>query len=321
MERPHRRVLFALLSVLILSCALAGTASASEIVARNALKIAIKVDGKGHAVVYYKIGGKPYHPVFWGAKNAYTPHANLKQISFKRDYSGGFQRLHTPLWKNIKNKCRRYDGPALPWYVAGCKAPDGSYWTLQRWQRMLPNLGYKPWKAAQKVQELHLAHWTRGNIAHLDLYADWAYSSHFHHLFGRMTYRGVPVYGFGATHTGNPTDDYGRNVYVDTYNSRYAAGWRRENSFLTHRNAGNFCYLFFSRKSYYDSSTRPAGNGQRYRATVIGPGVTPDVRTYVNGLADFDENDPDQVDYENQMDALNRELARNDVSNTPCTNN
>ena len=69
---------------------------------------------------------------------------------------------------------------------------------------------------------------------------DWVYSKHFHHLFGRYTYLGQPVYGFDATRTGSPTDTFGRNVYLDTYNSAYGPDWRRENSFLAHRPNGSF---------------------------------------------------------------------------------
>ena len=58
---------------------------------------------------------------------------------------------------------------------------------------------------------------------------------------------------------------------MDTLDSAYGAGWRRENSFLTHGVTGGFCYGF------YPHGSRPSGRGQRYRATVIGPGVTPDV--------------------------------------------
>ena len=49
------------------------------------------------------------------------------------------------------------------------------------------------------------------------------------------TYQGQPVYGFENTGSGNPTDSYGRNVYLDTFNSRYGSGWKRENGFLSHR--------------------------------------------------------------------------------------
>lgn len=45
----------------------------------------------------------------------------------------------------------------------------------------------------------------------------------------------------------------------------------RENSFLAHSGTGVFCYSFNPHASH------PAGNGTKYRATVEGPGVTPDV--------------------------------------------
>jgi phosphoketolase len=56
---------------------------------------------------------------------------------------------------------------------------------------------------------------------------------------------------------------------VDTYTSRYGRGRKRENGFLTHRGTGAFCYGF------YPHGNRPIGRGEEYRATVMGPGVTP----------------------------------------------
>jgi len=38
---------------------------------------------------------------------------------------------------------------------------------------------------------------------------------------------------------------------------------------LTHRSSGGFCYGF------YPHGNRPVGKGTQYRATVMGPGVTP----------------------------------------------
>ena len=46
---------------------------------------------------------------------------------------------------------------------------------------------------------------------------------------------------------------------------------KRENSFLTHAPGGAFCY------GSYPHGARGVGSGTRYRATVIGPGVTPEV--------------------------------------------
>jgi hypothetical protein len=292
--------------------AVAQPAGATKMIARNASSVQIKVDGKGRAVVYYTRGGKRYHPAFWGAVNARPPSRTVPQVKFRADYSGGTMRLGFPLWKTIRNRCRPYDGPPLPLLVTACKAPDGSYWALQRWQRLLPFLGYRPWTSLQRARELHLSHWT-GPLARLELYADWAYGGKRHHLFGRLSYRGNAVYGFAYSNTLGPLDGYGRNVFLDTYNSRYGAGWRRENAFLSHRPGGNFCYLFFNRPSYYDSTTRPPGNGKRYRGTVLGPGVTPIVRSYVKGLPNYDPDNPEHVDHEREMNELGDRFAARDT--------
>jgi hypothetical protein len=46
---------------------------------------------------------------------------------------------------------------------------------------------------------------------------------------------------------------------------------------------------------------RPPGNGQRYRITVEGPGVTPDIKWEGPGLPNFNRNNPQQVAYEREM--------------------
>ena len=310
---PRLRLLVLLASALVALLAVS-SASASEIVTRNAKNVSVKVDAKGHAVIYYTVGTKRFYPVFWGAVNARPPSRTRAQVAFRRDYSGGYMKLGTPLWKNIRNVCRPYAGPALAWYVTGCTAPDGSHWVLQSWQRRLPNLGMTPWLAEQRVWELHLSHFT-GDPAVLEIYADYIYwGGLFHHIFGRLTYKGQPVYGFENTGSGNPTDSYGRNVYIDTFNSRYASGWRRENGFLTHRYGGTFCYGFYPHEryaSYPDGPQRPRGNGERYRATVMGPGVTPLAFWSGAGLSEW-TNSPDQNDHEDRMNRISNTMMAND---------
>jgi hypothetical protein len=166
------------------------------------------------------------------------------------------------------NVCAQYRGPAIPWRIAACTAPDGTHWAVQAWQRMLPNYGATATKE-RAAWELRLSHWS-GPLARLELHADWSYRR-FDHLYGRLTYRGRAVFGFRATRFGAPLDSYGRNVYIDTFGSAYGDGWRRENSLLTHRPRGGFCYTLAPHGGH------EAGTGTRYRATVIGPGVTPDV--------------------------------------------
>ncbi len=195
-------------------------------------------------------------------------------MEFKIDYSGGWGTFHKPIWKTMKNRL-----PAVrrarrcPGCVKACKAPDGSYWALQVWQRMLPNLGMTPWRTSQKAWELHISHWS-GELPVVEMYLDWIYSQKFHHLFGRFTYKGVPVHGFKATSERQPARHYGRNIYVDTYNSAYGKGWKRENSFLMHNPRGNFCYGFYMHDRYPGyprGPKRPKGHGSKYRWTIDGP--------------------------------------------------
>jgi hypothetical protein len=259
---------FAFACAVLAAVALAPAAQASELIDRNASGISLAVSRDGKALVTYRAQGKLHRVLAWGAVNAITPTRDRPQVKFKLDYSGGWGTFRRPVWKTLRDACRPYDGPQLRWVVASCRAPDGSYWALQTWQRMLPNYGLAP-TPKQAVWELRLSHWT-GEPAVLEIGTNWAYRR-FDHIFGRFTYRGSSVYGFRSTSAGVPLDTFGRNLYVDTFNSAYGPGWKRENSFLTHTGSGAFCYGF------YRHGPRPAGAGDRYRATIIGPGVTPDV--------------------------------------------
>jgi hypothetical protein len=277
------------ISAAVVALAAAGAGQASEIIDRNAQNVRLAVDGSGQALVTYRVGGRVMHVRAWGAIDARQPSTSRRQVSFKKDYSGR-------AWTSFRNRCRAYDGPALAFRVAACAAPDGSYWALQSWRRTLPNFDGRA-GGPLGAWELHLSHWS-GSIATLEAWTDWVYDGRFHHLFGRLTYAGHPVYGFSANRYGSPTDSYGRNIYVDTFNSRYGKGWRRENAFLAHRPTGIFCYGF------YKFSPRGPGNGAQYRLTAIGPGVTPDVSVTLPGLHDYDANNSADVAYERQQNAL-----------------
>lgn len=241
----------------------------SELIDRNATRVTLEVSVTGQALVSYTARGRRWNVLAWGATNALPPTQGKRQVEFKLDYSGGWGTYKKHVWKTFQNVCRPYKGEPLAWVVLACSAPDGSHWALQSWQRLLPNYGLEP-TPAQAAWELRLSHWT-GEMAVLTVKPNWAYKT-FDHLFGSFTYRGAPVYGFTSTSTGVPLDTWGRNVYVDTFNSAYGAGWLRENSLLVHKGSGVFCYGF------YPHGTRPAGHGEKYRATIIGPGVTPDVK-------------------------------------------
>jgi hypothetical protein len=243
----------------------------------------LTVDRQGRAHVAHRSGGRRTSLVARGAINARTPTRRCRRSSS----SSATENLR---YGEAGGVCLPYDGPPLAWLVKACKAPDGRYWALQSWQRLKPNFG-----GTTGAWELHLSHW-RGAIAQLVVHQNWAYGN-VRHIFGRLTYDGVGLYGFTSTGQGNPLDSYGRNGHVDTFDSAFGKGWHRANSFLTHHNGhtlGDFCYGF------YPYAGHPSGDGTKYRATVEGPGATPDVMWTADDIGPFDQ------DVQNQMRSLER---------------
>jgi hypothetical protein len=258
-------------SLAVLTLLLTGTAATpafgSAIIGRDVSRPTVTIDSRGRAHVTYRVGGVTKTLVASGAINARAPSTNRPQVRFKLQYG-------------VKGRgvCLPYDGPPLAWLIKACKAPDGSYWALQSWVRLKRSYG-----GTSGSRELHLSHW-RGPLASLVIYQNWA-ERKYRHLFGRLTYQGRGVYGFKATPPGAPLDGYGRNIYLDTFDSAYGKGWHRENGFLTHhrgKTLGDFCYGFFPHGSHR------AGKGTRYRATAEGPGVTPDVLWAADDIGPFD---------------------------------
>ncbi len=244
----------------------ASPAWGSQLIARNAKDVRLEVNGSGKALLTYRSKGELHRVLAWGAVNAAPSESGQRQVAFQVDYSGGWGSHHRPVWKTFRTACTPVDVP-LAWLVAACRASDGSYWALQSWRRTLKIYGERT-APARAGWELRLSHWT-GAVPKLEVRFGWTYRR-FHQIYGRLTYRGLPVYGFSHKPTGEPLDDYGRNIYVDTLDSAYGRGWRRENGFLTHNPTGGFCYGF------YPHGNRPSGRGTQYRATVMGPGVAPD---------------------------------------------
>jgi hypothetical protein len=287
-------------------------AAASDLLDLNATDVSLAVNG-GTGLVTYRANGRTRHVLVWGAVNARQPDPGRPQVRFHKDYSGGLRTQGRAAWVRFANRCRPYDGPRLEYFVAGCRAPDGSYWALQRWQRNLPHRGFAPWTPWQSAWELRLSHWT-GSVAEAELYADWAFRGDAHGLFGRLTYRGAPVHGFHTTSSGEPTDGYGRSLYIDTFDSPYGPGWRRDTSIVFRNPTGAFCYSLWPTHdaSLPGAPERPAGVGSRYRISVVGPGVTPDVVAVARDPGAWDPHDPVKVAWQRRQLRLFDELTAGD---------
>jgi hypothetical protein len=281
-------------AVLAACLAVAGPASAAQLIDRNATDVQIRINGKGEALLTYHAAGTFKHVLLWGAINARPPVPGTKQVKLHVDYSGGWHEYRTLYWQHFSGGCAPYDGPALPNVVAACKAADGTYWAAQSWPQPLPDLGFTPWTPDLRANWLEVSHWS-GQLAQLEVHMGWVYQG-FQQIFGRFTYDGQPVYGFGTTSVGAPTDNFGRLIYLDTHDSVYGSGWRRENSFVPHNPTGAFCYGFYSFDPTKGGYKHPAGYtakrgpgiGDEYRLTASGPGVTPNISVTVPAIGAYD---------------------------------
>src|SRR5438067_12847287 len=305
----------ALLAAAAVTLVAAPSALASGRDGLNASHVALAVskDGK-RALVTYRSGGTTKHVLAWGAVDALPPSETVPQVRFTLDFTGGWKTYAHTVWQHFGNACRRYDGPVLAGELAACKAPDGSYWALQQWQPNLPHRGFPPYKAGQTDWELDLSHWT-GALAQLEVHADWAFNGQAHNLFGRLTYAGAPVHGFHTVKgTGAPQDRYGRSLYIDTLDSAYGLGWKRETSIVFRNPTGVFCYSFWPTHdvSLPGRPARPAGNGAAYKIEVQGPGVTPNLALVVPDPGRWNPGDAAKVACEQRMKARQLELSQGD---------
>lgn len=280
-----RIVIFAVFALLAVMPA---QAFAAKMIARNATHVTLSVrtiEGQQVANVTFRTGGRIHHTLVWGARNA-VPHPDMgkPQQLFKVNYSGGYgSAFQTGAWQKIvkHNECTKYQGkgPKVHMAVAGCAMPDGSFWLLQSWMGSeLPDNGWMP-KDGHADHELWISHW-EGALPKFWLKADWIYGKQFDHVYGQLTYNGDPVYGGSSTGRGAPTDSFGRLVTIDTLQPpwkggfKQAGGWYRYNSFLVHKQTGDFCDGIYPSIAGVKKRS-VAGKGRAYRATVNGPGVTP----------------------------------------------
>jgi hypothetical protein len=291
LDTRRRRFLIGVLALAATAMvgALAPTAAhASKLLDRHTKWQSLKVDSRHVALVTYFAHGRTIHALLWHAVNALAPDAAHPkgQVKFHVNYSGGFgSSLGAGYWRHVSkhNVCGPYTGPPLFGLVKACTAPDGTNWALQVWQRALRDNGWNPKNSTESAWELHVSHWS-GPLPDLWFKADWIYAGAkggpYDHIYGTFTYRGNPIYGFGSTSAGAPTDSFARLIYMDTLNPpwkkgyRQVGGWYRYNAFLTHRPHGDFCPGVYGAIAGVPTRNKP-GRGTEYRVTANGPGVTP----------------------------------------------
>ena len=221
----------------------------------------------------------------WGAINALRTDSGVPQVRFKWDYAGGWGKYRNgKYWQTFRNACRPYDGPPLVYVVAACKAPDGTYWAVQAWQRRLPLRGIAPWLAAQSAYEFDVSHWS-GELASSTVPRTGRTGSG-DGIFGRLTYAGKPVHGFGDAvwQPARPLRPQRLHRHLNSaYGPRLGSRVRhpaapRERDVLPQLRAAAAVSPTIPISRF---APRP---GRTFRVTVMGPGVTPIVQWEGAGL-------------------------------------
>ncbi len=156
---------------------------------------------------------------------------------------------------------------------AGANPADGN---LQPWYSLAP-LGTQSFDGFPTL--LSYLRWSKFSPGG---YKGYLQQRHFPYLFGSFSYGGVGVWGPGNKY-GAPTTDFGRNAYIDSWNSDYGRGWRRNVGVLTQKPNGTFCYEF-SPKGGSKGRTGLSKDGI-YSVTIAGPGMAPDRRVMLQGPA------------------------------------
>ena len=279
-------------AAVLLALVAASTASASQRIGLNASGVSVAADGRGKALVTFRSGGRVRRLLAWGAVNARAPHPRVPQVKLRLRYVGGRGSPTRADLTTARGSRGSWPAAAPPTVRTGhCRAGSG----CSRDAGSARRVNLAAW-------ELRLSHW-RGALPEFVVKLDWAYRR-YHHLYGWYSYGGQPIFGFRVTRAGRPLDGYARNVYLDTRNSIYGRGWRREGAFLSQRPSGNFCWGFFPREG------RPPGHGDRYRATVIGPGVMPDMFWESPALGAYDRAHDQAANDEQRQLAGNSRYCR-----------
>jgi hypothetical protein len=152
--------------------------------------------------------------------------------------------------------------PDVSFGIAEVVLPGGTRYALQRVRRLgqFGKLG---------PPELRFARW-RGKQPELTLTGEWAYNGSLPRICGTATYHNRPFFGLRHSVSGNPLDDFGRNVYIDVLRG---GSWFRIMGVLTRPNG--FALLI------RDAAWR----GSRYRALVPGPNIQGDLAPDVTASA------------------------------------
>ena len=213
------------------------------------------------------------HVLAWGAVNAIAPTPSRKQVAFELDYAGGWGKYHRDYWKTFGGSCGAYDGPAAR-LEGGC---------LQGARRLvLGAAGVAAGAAelrrrAERAARAHGSSGSRTGPARCPCSrSTWTGRGTSSTTSSARSRTAAPASTASARpRAAHPLDTFGRNIYVDTFDSALRRGLEaREQLPHAHRHRGVLLQL---------QPARLASRGQRRRVPRDGRGPGRDARRDVAG--------------------------------------
>ena len=240
----------------------------------------LAVNRKGEALVsYVRSDGQPRHVARLGGRQrqpAVDPDGAAGALPF--DYAGGWGKYRNPrYWQAFRDACVPYDGPPLRTSSPRARRPTA------RTGRCSPGGGGCRCSASHRGSPSTRGASSTSRTGRASCRSSRSSPTGRTAAAGRVSSGASPTSAHRCTVSprpakGNPKERYGRNVYIDTLDSVYGPGWKRESGILTHRPTGTFCHSFVPQKphpGYPSKAMRPAAPGKALPRHGDGPGRDP----------------------------------------------
>ena len=224
-----------------------------------------------------------------GAVDAVAPDPNVPQQQFKFDYTGGWGKYHkADYWKRSRTCAGRTPGRRSSTPSPPARRPTAPTGRFRAGSASTPSAAsarsFRSTWPGSCISRTGRSRSRRSRSPELDV----------RRAVPRAV-RPTPLRGQAGPRLQDPdaekSDRNARYVYIDTFNSAYGPGWRRDGAKVTHVPNGGFCYSFapLARPPPgYPSVPTVSGQGERHRITAMGPGVTPDVQWEGAALGPYD---------------------------------
>ena len=147
----------------------------------------------------YKLNGKWQHPLVWGAINARPPSRTVKQVELQDRLLRRLGHVPQADLEDDEEPLPAVRRPEAPVAGEGVQGAGRLLLGASELAADAPEPRHDAVEARARRSGSSTSPTGAASCPSSTCTLDWIYSQKFHHLFGKFTYKGVPVHGFKAT--------------------------------------------------------------------------------------------------------------------------